>query len=386
VHLRRRRYDVLNSIVEPYHVVRSRETGQVVVEIVDTPAQAERLPLAPLLVLEPLRAWFDGRGLGRGQLDARRIGGGQSNVTFLVERDDVERFVLRRPPRPPLPPSAHDMPREATVQRALRGAGARVPEILGVCDDESVLGVPFYVMAFVPGEVVHAAVPAPLDTREERGRIAAELVDALAEIHAVDWLAAGLEGFGKPTGYLERQVRRFSGLWEVNATRDLPLVHEVAAWLDANRPESGQAAVVHGDYRLGNVMFEPTAPARLAAVLDWELATIGDPIADVGYLLSTWDESPLALTPVTRLEGFPGRDELAARYAEVSGRSVRDLGWYEALALWKSAVFCEAIYGRYLRGERGDDDPFGRLLERGVPALLEAAAARGEGGTGSTSG
>jgi aminoglycoside phosphotransferase (APT) family kinase protein len=345
------------------------------VEIVETHGDAEGLALAPLIVAQPLRAWLDDNGLGSGGLEARRIGGGQSNVTFLVERGSGERFVLRRPPRPPLPPSAHDMVREATVQRALRRAGARVPEILAVCDDDAVLGVPFYVMSFVDGEVVHERVPAALDTPPERHHIAEELVDALVEIHAVDWLAAGLEGFGKPTGYLERQVRRFSGLWEVNATRELPLVGELAAWLDANRPESGPATVVHGDYRLGNVMFAPAAPARLAAVLDWELATIGDPLADVGYLLSTWAGSPLALTPVTRLDGFPGREELASRYAERSGRSVRDLGWYEALALWKSAVFCEAIYGRYLRGERGTDDPFGRALEHGVPALLDAAAA-----------
>jgi aminoglycoside phosphotransferase (APT) family kinase protein len=225
---------------------------------------------------------------------------------------------------------------------------------------------------------VHAAVPTELDSPLERNRIAGELVDALVEIHAVEWPAVGLEGFGRPTGYLERQVRRFTGLWEVNATRELRLVGEVGAWLDAERPESGPATVVHGDYRLGNVLFAPGAPARLAAVLDWELATIGDPLADVGYLLSTWEGSPLALTPVTGLQGFPAREELAARYAERSGRSVRDLGWYEALALWKSAVFCEAIYGRYLRGERGDDDPFGRSLERGVPALLEAAAAIAE--------
>jgi aminoglycoside phosphotransferase (APT) family kinase protein len=350
----------------------------VTVEVVRTTAEAERLPLAPLLVVEPLRAWLDTAGLGSGGLRANRIGGGQSNVTFLVERDGGERFVVRRPPRPPLPPSAHDMVREAFVQRALGAAGARVPEILAVCEDSSVLGVAFYVMSFVDGSVVHAAVPAKLDRPEERGRIARELVDALVEIHAVEWLAVGLEGFGRPTGYLERQVRRFSGLWEVNATRELPLVGEVAVWLDAERPESGPATVVHGDYRLGNVLFAPGTSARLAAVLDWELATIGDPLADLGYLLSTWEGSPLALTPVTRLQGFPGREELAARYAERSGRSVRDLGWYEALALWKSAVFCEAIYGRYLRGERGDDDPFGSSLERGVPALLEAAAAIAE--------
>jgi aminoglycoside phosphotransferase (APT) family kinase protein len=343
------------------------------VEIVDTPEQGAALALAPLLVVEPLRAWLDGAGLGSGALTATRIGEGQSNVTFLVERGDGTRFVLRRPPRPPLPPSAHDMVREATVQQALRGAGARVPEILAVCEHDDVLGVPFYVMAFVDGDVVTTAVPPALDEPEGRAAIAAELVEALVEIHAVDFLAAGLASFGKPTGYLERQVRRFAGLWEVNATRELAQVGELAAWLEANRPDSGPATVVHGDYRLGNVVFAAGTAARLAAVLDWELAAIGDPLADVGYLVSTWAGSPLALAPVTRLAGFPDRDRLAALYEQRSGRSLRRLGWYEALALWKSAVFCEAIYGRYLRGERGDDDPFGRSLERGVPALLDAA-------------
>jgi aminoglycoside phosphotransferase (APT) family kinase protein len=330
---------------------------------------------APLLVLENVEAFLDEHGLGSGPVRASRIGqGGGSNFSFLLERNG-ERFVLRRPPRPPLPPSAHDMVREARLQLALAPHGIRLPVIRAVCEDEGVIGVPFYVMDYLEGYVVTDELPAGLETGEARRRLGLDLVDALVEIHAVDWLAAGLEGFGKPTGYLERQVRRFSGLWEVNATRELPLVGELAAWLDANRPKSGPATVVHGDYRLGNVMFAPAAPARLAAVLDWELATIGDPLADVGYLLSTWAGSPLALTPVTRLDGFPGREDLASRYAERSGRSVRDLGWYEALALWKSAVFCEAIYGRYLRGERGTDDPFGRALEHGVPALLDAAAA-----------
>jgi aminoglycoside phosphotransferase (APT) family kinase protein len=250
-----------------------------------------------------------------------------------------------------------------------------VPEILAVCEDETILGVPFYVMALVEGDVVTTEVPARLDDAAGRGAVTAELVDALVEIHAVDWRAAGREGFGKPTGYLERQVRRFAGLWEVNATRELPQVGELAGWLAANRPESGAATVVHGDYRLGNVVLASGRPARVAAVLDWELATIGDPLADVGYLVSTWAGSPLALTPVTRLAGFPDRDGLASLYEERSGRSLRDLGWYEALALWKSAVFCEAIYGRHLRGERGTDDPFGRSLERGIPALLDAATA-----------
>jgi aminoglycoside phosphotransferase (APT) family kinase protein len=331
----------------------------------------------PLLDLGAIRGFLDTRGLGHGELSARRIGEGHSNVTFLIERGG-ERFVLRRPPRPPLPPSAHDMLREARVLGALAGA-ARVPRVLAVCDDESLLGVPFYVMEHLDGVVVTDRVPAALDTPEERRRMAEDLIETLAEIHAVDWLAAGLEGYGKPTGYLERQVRRFAGLWPLNKTRELPLVDELAGWLAAHLPESGQATIVHGDYRLGNVMFAPAPPARAIAVLDWELATIGDPLADVGYLLATYSDpaslrTALELSPVTRQEGFPSRAKLAELYEARTGRTVVGLPWYETLALWKSAVFCEAIYGRHLRGEMGGDS-FAANLELGVPRLLEAAAA-----------
>jgi aminoglycoside phosphotransferase (APT) family kinase protein len=333
---------------------------------------------APLLVRASVEAFLDEHGLGSGELGASRIGEGHSNVTFLLERGG-ERFVLRRPPRPPLPPSAHDMLREARVQIALERAGARVPHVLAVCEDESVLGVPFYVMAYIEGVVVTDRVPPALDRPEERHRVGEELVDALAEIHAVDWIACGLEGFGKPTGYLARQVRRFAELWGYNATRELPQVAELARWLEANRPESGEATVVHGDYRLGNLLLGPAAPARVLAVLDWELATIGDPLADVGYLVATYAEAgapstPLELSPVTREEGFPSRIELAERYEERTGRRIEALPWYETLALWKAAVFCEAIYGRYLRGEM-PDDRFAPSLETGVPRLLEVAAA-----------
>ena len=174
------------------------------------------------------------------------------------------------------------------------------------------------------------------------------------------------------------QVRRFSGLWEVNATRELPRVTELAAWLDAHRPDSAGATVVHGDYRLGNVMLGLGAPARVLAVLDWELSTIGDPLADLGYLVATWSDadSPrtrLELSPVTRGQGFPSRAQLAERYEELTERRVEALPWYEALALWKAAVFCEAIYGRWLRGEKTADDPFASSLGEGVPRLLEAA-------------
>ena len=346
-------------------------------EIVETLEEAERLALPPLLVRRALEEFLDAHSLGDGEIRATRLGEGNSNVTYLVERS-AERFVLRRPPRPPLPPSAHDMLREARVQRALERAGARVPHILAVCDDESILGVPFYVMDYVEGTVVTTSLPAALDTAAARRRIGLELVDALAEIHAVDWIACGLEGFGRPAGYLGRQVRRFSELWEVNKTRELTMVGEVAARLAAGLPESREATVVHGDYRLGNVMLAPGAPARVAAVLDWELSTIGDPLADLGYLVATWSDAasagtPLELSPVTRAEGFPARAELVARYEERTRRRAEALPWYEALALWKAAVFCEAIYGRWLRGEKAADDPFASSLGEGVPRLLEAA-------------
>ena len=345
------------------------------VDVVETPAQAAALALPPLVVLQPLAAWLDAEGLGTGPLRATRIGAGHSNATFLLERGG-ERMVLRRAPRPPLPPSAHDMLREARVLAALAGR-ARVPGLLAVCRESAVLGVPFYVMRELSGHVVTDELPPVLAEPAARRRAGLDLVDALAELHAVDIDAAGLTDFGRPDGYLERQVRRFEALWGHNATRDLPLVGELAAWLRAGLPASGPACVVHGDYRLGNVMLELDAP-RVLALLDWELATLGDPLADLGYLVATYSEASsrptaLELSPATRAQGFPSRDELVERYRERSGRAVDALAWYEALALWKAAVFCEGLYGRSLRGET--DDAWTASLDEGVPGLLRAAAA-----------
>jgi aminoglycoside phosphotransferase (APT) family kinase protein len=346
-------------------------------EIVDTPEQAAGFELAPLLVREPLAAYLDGQGLGHGTIEAERIGEGHSNVTYLIIRGD-ERFVLRRPPRPPLPPSAHDVLREARVLRAVEPTPVRAPRVLAACEDESVLGVPFYVMEYCEGHVITSEIPPALDAPEERRRIGDDLVDALVEVHAVDWRAAGLEGFGKPTGYLDRQLRRFNGLWEHNKTRDLPIVQEVADWLEQNKPESPEATIVHGDYRLGNTMVAPEPPARLIAIFDWELATIGDPLADVGYLTVTWvqhgdpaDTMFSSLSAVTREGGFPTRGEMIARYEERSGRSVEALNWYQALALWKAAVFMEGNYKRFLAGST--DDEFLGMFDKGVPALAERA-------------
>ena len=349
-------------------------------DIVQTPAEAEGNSRPPLLVLEPLLAFLDAHGIGDGPIDATPIGEGHSNVTYRIERGDTQ-VVLRRPPRPPLPPSAHNVLREARLLRALRPTTARVPDVLAVCDEEATIGAPFYVMELVEGEAIVASLPPALDTPTERLRISEQLIDALVEIHAVDWRAVGLEGFGKPTGYLERQLRRFGGLWELNKTREIPAVESVGAWLAEHLPDPNpptQATIVHGDYRLGNTMFALDAPAHLTAVLDWEMATIGDPLADIGYLSMMWSEAGdpsdglrAALGDVTRAEGFYTRDELIARYEERSGRSVGDVRWYITLALWKSVVFMEGNYKRAIAGTT--DDPYLAQFGDGVLELADRA-------------
>jgi aminoglycoside phosphotransferase (APT) family kinase protein len=346
-------------------------------DIVQTTADGAANSRPPLLVLEPLEAFLDEHGIGAGEIVATPIGDGHSNVTYRVERGDRE-VVLRRPPRPPLPPSAHDVLREARLLRALEDTPARVPRVLAVCAEEETIGMPFYVMELVPGEVIVSEVPEALDQPAERRRIGEELIDSLVEIHGVDWRAVGLEGFGKPTGYLERQLRRFNGLWEINKTREIAAVEEIGTWLADNLPDSGEATIVHGDYRLGNTLFADRPPARLAAVLDWEMATIGDPLADLGYLCMMWSEAsdPSGglrehVGRVTRQEGFPTRAELIERYERASGREMSNIRWYTALALWKSVVFMEGNYKRAIAGTT--DDPYLKQFGEGVLELAERA-------------
>jgi aminoglycoside phosphotransferase (APT) family kinase protein len=322
-----------------------------------------------------LERFLDDQGLGAGPVDMAPIGEGHSNLTYLIRRGG-DAWVLRRPPHGPLPPSAHDVLREAHLLTALHDQEVRTPRVLAVCPDEAVIGAPFYVMERIEGDVITNALPQPLE--DEGARIADELIDALVELHAVDWRACGLDGFGKPTGYLDRQLRRFGGLWEHNRTRELPLLDRVAAWLREHVPASPEATIVHGDYRLGNTMFAPGAPARLVAIFDWELATIGDPLADLGYLAATWaqpgdpENTLLSLGAVTRRPGFPTRAELVARYEQRCGRAMSDIRWYMTLALWKSAVFLEGSYKRRLAGTT--EDAFFDRLERGVPEIAERAA------------
>jgi aminoglycoside phosphotransferase (APT) family kinase protein len=333
----------------------------------------------PLIVEERVEAFLDSLGIGAGSLTATRIGdGGGSNFSFLLQRGG-ERFVLRRPPRPPLPPSAHDMIREARLQNALRAAGFnRLPEIVAVCEDDAVLGVPFYVMRYLDGHVITQTLPPGLESTDARRRLADDLVDTLVEIHSADVTRPGLAAFARPGSYLERQVKRFTQLWEINRTRELPHVEQVGSWLAASLPEPLGETVVHGDYRLGNLMVAAAEPSRIVAALDWEMGAIGDPRADVGYLLAMYSEpggrpSPLGTSPATTAPGFPSRAELVERYVSRSARDVEPLPWFEALALWKAAVFCEAIYGRYIRGELGAEDTRAAMFEHVVPQLAETA-------------
>jgi aminoglycoside phosphotransferase (APT) family kinase protein len=342
-------------------------------DVVRTHQEGAANPREPLVVLDPLSEFLAASGLPAPTgLDASPIGEGHSCVTLELSTG----VVLRRPPRGPLPPSAHDVLREARLLRVLEPTPVRAPKVLAVCEDTEVIGAPFYVMEKIEGDVLTNSIPAALDTPEQRSRVADELIDALVELHAVEWQQVGLEGFGKPTGYLERQLRRFTGLWEHNRTRELPQLERVAAWLAANLPESPPATIVHGDFRLGNTIFSSQAPARLNAILDWEMATIGDPLADIGYMLTHWIEAGdetarFQLQTVTARPGFPTRHELIAGYEERSGRSMQSLDWYVTLALWKAVVFMEGNYKRASHGST--DDPYLKAFGEGVVELAGRA-------------
>lgn len=349
------------------------------IDVVATRAEAEGMQMPPLLVLESLSAWLDEQRIGPsgGELSWQRIGDGQSNITYLMSRGPA-RFVVRRGPRPPLPPSTHDMVRESRIQRLLIDRGVPVPRILGVCEDESVLGVPFYVMEHLDGVVVTDSEPARLDTDEARARAGEALVDTLVALHRVDVTDPQVAALGRPEGYLGRQVKRFAGLWPQVSTRELADFEPVTRWLEDNRPAESRHSIVHGDYRLGNLMFDADTPYRVLALLDWEMATLGDPLADLGYLTATWSDpawEPTVMdhSTVTREPGWWNREDLARAYADKAGADLTHLHWYQALAMWKSAVFCEAMYTRWLRGERPDDSTFAPMLEHGVPGLLRRA-------------
>jgi aminoglycoside phosphotransferase (APT) family kinase protein len=298
---------------------------------------------------------------------------GRSNLTYDVT-DGTHRWVLRRPPLGVLTPTAHDMHREYRVVAALGATGVPVARAVLSCTDPEVIGAPFSVVEFVEGTVLRdgdetAELP-PADAR----RSAEALVDALVALHAVDADTVGLGDFGRPDGYLARQVRRWRGQWDKVATRVLPDLDLLHGRLARALPTSGAAAIVHGDYRLDNTILTPGDFGRIAAIVDWEMATLGDPLADLGMLLMYWDptcEPVLGVRHVsTANPGFPSGQQLAGRYAAGSGRDITALTFYQALGCFKLAVIAEGIHARYLAGQT-----VGSGFERvgsAVPALLRS--------------
>ncbi len=295
--------------------------------------------------------------------EASLVSGGKSNLTFVISSAAGD-LVLRRPPTGELLPSAHDMGREARVQKGLAGTDVPVAEIVLV-DTGELIGVPFYAMELVPGHIIRGDLPPGYaDDAEDRRAMSFAFVDVLSGLHAVDPEAVGLGDYGRPAGFLERQVRRWTGQWEASRTHDVPEVDELGRRLAAAIPTQQRSSIAHGDYRFDNVVFAPESPGRIGAVLDWELSTLGDPLADLGMLMLFWAEPgeqfPALIPGVTNLPGFPTRAEICERYAARSGADLSDLDAYVAFAHFKFAVIAQGVAVRSAAGAMGGQD-FGSL-------------------------
>ena len=317
-------------------------------------------------------------------LKVERVGEGHSNLTFLVEfaskiaGKPTETLILRRPPPGPLLPSTHDMQREYAFLTALTNSSVPVPRPFWFCQDTSILGVHFYLMEYLAGVVIQSTLPPAMDNPAGRTALAQATIEVLAAIHKLDYLAVGLGNLGKPAGYLERQIRRRTEQLNqtIPHTRPLPIMQKVAEWLRDHQPASTRATIVHGDFRVGNLLFATDLPARVLGVLDWETATIGDPLVDLGYLLAFWPEAgepplPLGLNQFEAVEGFPTRSDLTESYEQLTHQKTERLNFYQAFSLWKLAISLEGSYARHLAGQ--SDDPFFASLKEVVPALAERA-------------
>ena len=290
--------------------------------------------------------------------DVRLIAGGKSNLTYRVASDAGE-VILRRPPLGHTLPTAHDMAREYRVLDGLRGTAVPVPRVLHLDAADGPLGARFYVMERVVGHICRNALPSGYaETPDERAAIGLALVDTLAALHTVDAEAAGLGDFGRPAGFMERQLRRWWEQWERSRTAELPALDALREDLVRDLPAGGPGAIVHGDYRLDNTVLHPTRPGDIVAVLDWEMSTLGDPLADLGALLAYWSEdgdepvlqAARVVPPVTAAEGFPTRREIIERYAERTGFDLGAVGWYHAFAFFKLAVICQNVAARAAGG------------------------------------
>ena len=307
------------------------------------------------------------------------IAGGHSNLTFLVTDANGRRLVLRRPPLAHGLASAHDMAREHRIISALNRSSVPVPTTVGLCEDDRVNGAPFYVMEYVDGHVVRDVEAAERRLSEPaRTRASESLADTLAAIHEVDLVSVGLNDLGRHEAYLARQLRRWYGQWEQQRTRDLSLIDDVHAVLIANLPAQQSATIVHGDYRLDNTMVDDDG--NVCAVLDWEICTLGDPLADIAMLAVYWtgptDTQSAWESGATAAAGFWDRNQLIERYAQSSGRDLGNFDLYMAFANWKLACILEGVYARYLGGALGERDtselePFKRQVDSAARAAAD---------------
>ena len=321
-------------------------------------------------------AWLDANvENAHGPYSYDLIAGGRSNLTYRVTDANGMRMVLRRPPLGHVLATAHDMAREHRIISAVGSTGVPVPRCLGLCTDEEVNGAPFYVMAFVDGTVLDSPEKGELLPQHLRAGASEHLVDVLADLHAVDIDAVGLGDLAKREGYVERQVKRWSTQWENSKTRELPAIEEVSRLLSRDIPVQQGVSIAHGDYRFGNVLTD-VANGRVAAVLDWELCTLGDPLADLGYIGIYWTDPG---QPINRandpsgLAGFPAYDDLVDRYARRTGRDVSKIGYYRAFSSFRLAVISEGVYARYLKGAMGTQDFDPTPMKLSTENLAEAA-------------
>ncbi|MCB1684464.1 MAG: phosphotransferase family protein [Pseudomonadales bacterium] len=285
-------------------------------------------------------------------LEFKLIAGGHSNLTYRFVDSGGRAFVLRRPPLGHVLESAHDMSREHRIVSALQGGPVPVAPTFGLCEDRDVNGAPFYIMGFVEGVVLHDAEAASHLSVSERLSVGEHVIDILCRLHAIDPDTVGLGQLGRKEAYLERQLNRWGKQWLASKTHEIPAMEETARLLQERLPQQIGASIVHGDYRLGNMI---VAEGRIQAVLDWELCTLGDPLADVGYLLNSWaqpGETEVGLVP-TEAGGFPDREALCARYEKATGRDLSGINYYRAFSHWRLAAIGQGVYKRYLVGAMG---------------------------------
>jgi aminoglycoside phosphotransferase (APT) family kinase protein len=309
------------------------------------------------LPVESLTAWLGQRLAGASSLEVWQFPSGHSNLTYLIRtRTPAAEYVLRRPPLGPVPPKAHDMMREFAVLQALEPWFSLAPRPVVACDDPAVIGAPFFVMERRRGVIPREGLPAAFaGITGAPEAISRSLIDGLARLHRIEVTSTGIFRLGRPTGFLERQVGGWTERWRRALTEPVPDMEPVIEWLTAARPEPAHSTVVHQDYKLDNVMFDPRDPGRLTAVLDWEMATVGDPLADLGLTLTYWSlPEARAVSGMDESAGWWSREAMIARYAEGTGFDTAGLLWYEVLGTFKLAVIVQQIYARYARGQTED--------------------------------